>query len=51
MVEREDGEVAPFDEAKEAVDVAFVRHRTEVAVREFLEVARRRTDVRVEAEP
>ncbi len=50
LVAREDGTVAPFEEAKEAVEAAFIRHRTEAAVREFLEVARRRTDVRVEVD-
>ncbi len=51
LLERDEGEVAPFDEAREAVEAAYVRDRSEEAVREFLEVARRRTDVRVENEP
>lgn len=48
LLEREEGTVAPFYEAQAAVEAAFVRDRTEAAVREFLEVARKRTDVRVE---
>ena len=48
LLEREEGTVAPFDEAREAVEAVFVRNRAEAAVREFLEVARKRTDVRVE---
>jgi len=50
LLERRDGEVAPFDEAREAVEAAYLRERSEAAVREFLEVARQHTDIRVEAE-
>lgn len=51
LLERRDGEVAPFEEAREAVEAAYRRDRSEAAVREFLEAARRRTDVRVELDP
>jgi hypothetical protein len=50
LVERRDGSVVPFDEARDAVEAAYVRDRSEAAVREFLEVARQRTDIRLEAE-
>jgi hypothetical protein len=42
--------VVPFDEAREAVEAAYLRDRSEAAVREFLEVARQHTDIRIEAE-
>lgn len=48
LVERRGGEVAPYAEAREAVEAAYLRHRSEVAVREFLDLARKRTDIRVE---
>ncbi len=48
LVERRGGDVAPFEEAREAVEAAYVRDRSEAAVREFLELARRRTDIVVE---
>jgi hypothetical protein len=51
LLERRDGVVVPFDEAREAVEAAYVRDRSEAAVRDFLEVARLRTDIRMEAEP
>lgn len=51
LLERRDGAVAPFDEAREAVEAAYVRHRSEAAVLEYLELARRQTDIRIEAEP
>jgi hypothetical protein len=41
----------PFDQAHDAVEAAYLRARSETAVREFLEMARQRTDIRVEAEP
>jgi len=47
LIERRDGEVAPFDDAREAVEAAYLRDRSETAVREFLELARQRTDIRV----
>jgi len=50
LLERRNGEVVPFDEARNAVEAAYLRDRSETAVREFLEVARQRTDIRVEAE-
>ena len=50
LVERRGGAIAPFEEAREAVEAAFIRDRSEVAVRDFLEAARRRTDIRVEIE-
>ncbi len=50
LLERRDGVVVPFDEARDAVEAAYLRDRSETAVREFLEVARQRTDIRVEAE-
>jgi hypothetical protein len=49
LLERRDGTVAPFDEARDALEAAYLRDRSEAAVREFLEVARQRTDIRVEA--
>ena len=48
LIERRGGEVVPFDEAREAVEAAYRRHQSEVAVREFLRVARQQTDVVVE---
>ena len=50
LLERRDGALVPFDEARGAVEAAYLRERSEAAVREFLEVARRRTDIRVETE-
>jgi len=50
LLERRDGVVVPFEEARDAVEAAYLRDRSETAVREFLEVARQRTDIRVEAE-
>ncbi|MBW2687760.1 MAG: SurA N-terminal domain-containing protein [Deltaproteobacteria bacterium] len=50
LLERRDGVLVPFDEARDAVEAAYLRDRSEVAVREFLEVARQHTDIRVEAE-
>ncbi|MGB5697066.1 MAG: SurA N-terminal domain-containing protein [Polyangiales bacterium] len=51
LLDRRDGDVAPFDEVRDAVEATYVRDRSEAAVREFLEVARQRTDIRVEIEP
>ena len=48
LLERRGGAVAPFEEARDAVEAAYLRHRGEVAVREFLELARQRTDIVVE---
>ena len=48
LLERRAGEVAPFDEAREAVLAAYQRHRSEVAVRDFLSLARKQTDIVVE---
>ena len=48
LLERRDGAVVPFDEAREAVEAAYLRDRSEAVVREFLELARQRTDIRVE---
>jgi hypothetical protein len=48
LLERRDGEIAPFEEARDVVEAAYLRHRSEVAVREFLELARQRTDIVVE---
>jgi hypothetical protein len=50
LLERRDGVLVPFDEARDAVEAAYLRARSEAAVREFLEVARQHTDIRVEAE-
>jgi hypothetical protein len=50
LLQRRDGVVVPFDEAREAVEAAYLRDRSEAAVREFLEVARQHTDIRIEAE-
>jgi len=50
LVQRFDRAPVPFDEARDAVEVAYLRDRSEAAVREFLEVARQHTDIRVEAE-
>jgi parvulin-like peptidyl-prolyl isomerase len=49
LLDRRDGVVVPFDEARDAVEAAYLRDRSEAAVREFLEVARLRTDIRMEA--
>lgn len=51
LLEKEPGEPVPFEEARQAIEAAHLRARTEAAVREFLETARRRTDVRVEIQP
>jgi hypothetical protein len=51
VLERRDGSLVPFDEARDAVEAAYLRDRSEAAVREFLEVARQHTDIRVEAQP
>ncbi len=48
LLERRDGTVAPFEEAREAVEAAYLRDRSEAAVREYLELARQRSDIRVE---
>ena len=50
LLERRGGGVAPFEAAREAVESAYLRHRSEAAVREFLELARQRTDIVVELE-
>jgi len=51
LLERRDGEIAPFEEAREAVEAAYVRDRSEATVREYLDLARQQSDIRVEAEP
>ncbi len=51
LVERRGGGVARFEEAREAVEAAYLRARAETAVREFLDAARDRSDIRVEVEP
>ncbi|MDH3818876.1 MAG: hypothetical protein OES21_09690, partial [Myxococcales bacterium] len=51
LLERRDGVLVPFDEARDAVEAAYLRNRSETAVREFLDVARQRTDIRMEAAP
>jgi hypothetical protein len=51
LLERRDGVLVPFDEARDAVEAAYLRDRSETAVREFLYIARQRTDIRVEAAP
>ena len=51
LVERIDGMLVPFDEAREAVEAAYLRDRSEAVVREFFDVARTHTDIRIEAEP
>ncbi len=48
LLDRREGGVVPFDEARDAVEAAYLRDRSEAAVREFLEVARQHTDIRVE---
>jgi hypothetical protein len=50
LLERRGGVAVPFDEARDAIEAAYLRARSEAAVREFLEVARQHTDIRVEAE-
>jgi len=51
LLERRGGGAAPFEEVREAVEAAYLRARAEAAVREFLAVARKRSDIRVEVEP
>jgi hypothetical protein len=51
LLEKREGGVVPFEEARAAVEAAYVRERSEAAVREFLETARKHTDIRVEIEP
>lgn len=48
LLERRGGEVVSFEEAREAVEAAYRRHRSEVAVREFLSLARQQTEIVVE---
>jgi len=48
LLERRGGEAAPFEEARAVVEAAYLRHRSELAVREFLEIARQRSDIVVE---
>jgi hypothetical protein len=48
LLERRGGDVAPFEEARDVVEAAYLRHRSEAAVREFLDLARQRTDIVVE---
>lgn len=48
LLERRGGDVAPFEEARDVVEAAYLRHRSELAVREFLDLARQRTDIVVE---
>jgi hypothetical protein len=48
LLERRNGEIAPFEDARDVVEAAYLRHRSELAVREFLELARQRTDIVVE---
>jgi len=50
LLERREAEQVPFEEAREAVEAAYARDRSEAAVREFLELARKRTDIRIEVE-
>jgi hypothetical protein len=50
LLERQEAEQVPFEEAREAVEAAYARDRSEAAVREFLELARKRTDIRIEVE-
>ncbi len=50
LIERRGGGVAPFEEAREAVEAAYLRARGEAAVREFLDAARKRSDIRVEVQ-
>jgi hypothetical protein len=51
VVERRDGTLVSFDDARDAIEAAYLRDRSETAVREFLEVARQHTDIRVEKQP
>ena len=48
LLERRPGEIAAFEDARDVVEAAYLRHRSEVAVREFLDLARQRTDIVVE---
>jgi hypothetical protein len=50
LVERRAEEVVPFDDARDAVEAAFLRQQGEAAVREFLDLARQRSDIVVELE-
>ena len=51
LLEKHEGEIVPFEEARAAVEAAYLRERSEAAVRDFLETARKHTDIRVEIEP
>ena len=51
LLEKREGEIVPFGEARAAVEAAYLRERSEAAVRDFLETARKHTDIRVEIEP
>lgn len=48
LVERRGGGVASFEDARDAVEAAYLRAEGERAVRDFLEEARQRSDIRVE---
>jgi hypothetical protein len=50
LLDRQEAEQVPFEEAREAVEAAYARERSEAAVREFLELARKHTDIRIEVE-
>lgn len=51
LLERRGGGAAPFEEAREAVEGAYLRAQAEAAVRDFLVVARKRSDIRIEVQP
>jgi hypothetical protein len=50
LLERRGGDIAPFEEVRDVVEAAYLRHRSEAAVREFLDLARQRTDIVVEVD-
>lgn len=51
LIDRRAGGVAPFNEARDAVEAAYLRAQGETAVRSFLDRARDQSDVRVEGSP
>ena len=45
LLERFEGEMPPFEQVKDVVRAAYLRAQSEKAVREFLELARKRSDI------
>lgn len=50
LVERRGGGPVPFEQAREVIEAAYRRSRSERAVRDFLDEARRRSEIRIEVD-